>query len=230
MPYIYDYPRPAIAVDCVVFGVDATNRLKVLLIERQLPPFVGQWALPGGFMRPEESLDNAARRKLREETGIQEGFLEQLRAFGAVGRDPRDRVVSIAYTALVNLRDHTLQAATDARDAQWFPVSALPPLAFDHAEMVQVALARLQHQVRIAPVGFELLPPKFTLTQLQQLYEAIWGVAIDKRNFRKKILKLGLLVPLGEKEQGVAHRAAQLYRFDGDRYRQFQQAGLNFEL
>src|ERR1051325_7090672 len=158
MPHSYQYPRAALTVDCVVFGLDESE-LKVLLIERALEPFKGKWALPGGFVRVEETLDDAARRELQEETGLKNVFLEQLYTFGTVDRDPRERVVSVAYYALVKLSDHKAKAATDAANAEWFQVSQLPKLAFDHAEIVAVALSRLQGKVRYQPIGFELLPP-----------------------------------------------------------------------
>ncbi|HOF89986.1 MAG TPA: NUDIX hydrolase, partial [Armatimonadota bacterium] len=172
MPYCYAYARPALTVDCVVFGYDA-EALQVLLIQRDLEPFIGKWALPGGFVRVEETLDDAARRELREETGLADLYLEQLYTFGALARDPRERVVSVAYYALVELFSHPVRAATDARDAAWFPVADTPPLAFDHADILAVAHARLRGKVRYQPIGFELLPEKFTLTQLQRLYETI---------------------------------------------------------
>ena len=229
MTFTYEHPRPALAVDCVVFGVDG-GALKVLLIERGIPPFEGAWALPGGFVRADEGLEAAARRELAEETGLTELFLEQLYTFGAVDRDPRGRVVSVAYYALVRLADHQARAATDARRAGWFAAEAPPPLAFDHAEIVAVARARLQAKVRYAPIGFELLPRKFTLGQLQGLYEAILGRALDKRNFRKKVLGMDVLVALDEVEAGVAHRAGRLYRFDERRYRRLIKQGLEFEV
>ncbi|NJN22013.1 MAG: NUDIX hydrolase [Leptolyngbya sp. RL_3_1] len=221
---------PQLTVDCVVFGLDEADQLKVLLIQRKLEPFAGAWALPGGFVHLDESLDVAARRELQEETGVETHFLEQLYTFGTVDRDPRGRVVTVAYYALVNLRDHTVQAATDARDARWFAVSHLPPLAFDHGAIAQYGLQRLRAKIRYEPIGFELLPPKFTLSQLQRLYEVILGAEIDKRNFRKRILKMDLLQPLDEKQTGVAHRAAQLYRFQPERYRQLQRSGFSFEV
>ncbi|HEY9879542.1 MAG TPA: NUDIX domain-containing protein [Leptolyngbyaceae cyanobacterium] len=230
MAYCYDYPRAGLTVDCVVFGLEGPAGLKVLLIQRQLSPFQHQWALPGGFVHLYESLEEAALRELAEETGIRDVFLEQLYTFGQVSRDPRDRIVSVAYYALVNLQNYRVQAATDAQDAQWFLVEDLPDLAFDHADITQVALTRLRNKIRYEPIGFELLPEKFTLTQLQQLYEVILGIPLDKRNFRKKILKMDLLVPLAEKQIGVAHRAAQLYQFDEQKYHQLKQKGFNFEL
>src|SRR5437773_5770988 len=171
MPYTYQYPRAALTVDCVVFGFDEAE-LKVLLIQRGLEPFKGKWALPGGFVRVAETLDQAARRELVEEAGLKNVFLEQLYTFGGVDRDPRERVVSGAYYALVKLAAHDTRAATDAADARWFPISKVPKLAFDHAEILNTALARLKGKVRYQPIGFELLPPKFTLSQLQHLYEA----------------------------------------------------------
>src|SRR6187455_424752 len=190
MPHTYQYPRAALTVDCVVFGLD-DSELKVLLIERALEPFKGKWALPGGFVRVDETLDDAARRELEEEAGLKDVFLEQLYTFGEVKRDPRERVVSVAYYALVNLPEQAVKGATDARDAAWFAVSDLPTLAFDHEKILAVALERLKGKVRYQPIGFELLPPKFTLSQLQRLYEALLGVEMDKRNFRKKILSMG---------------------------------------
>ena len=229
MPFTYEYPRPALTVDCVVFGFDESE-LKVLLIQRDLPPFQGKWALPGGFVRVEETVDAAARRELAEETGLTKVFLEQLYTFGELKRDPRERVVSVAYYALVKLSDHRIQAATDARNAAWFAVSDLPALAFDHETIFDKALIRLKGKVRYEPIGFELLPAKFTLTQLQHLYEVIMEQELDKRNFRKKLLGMQLLVDLDQIQQDVAHRAARLYRFDERRYQQLKKRGFNFEL
>ena len=164
MPHVYEYPRAALTVDCVVFGLDDED-VKVLLIQRDLAPFAGAWALPGGFVRLSETIQEAARRELEEETGLSQVFLEQLYTFGDVERDPRERVVSVAYYALVNLRDHQVHAATDARDAAWFGVHDVPTLAFDHADMLQMALERLRAKLRYQPIGFELLPKKFTLSR-----------------------------------------------------------------
>lgn len=229
MTSTYAYPRPALAVDCVVFGLDDGD-LKVLLIQRDLEPFRGRWALPGGFVRVEETLEDAARRELAEETGLDRVWLEQLYTFGDLDRDPRERVVSVAYYALVKLADHRVQAATDARDAAWFSVAELPTLAFDHERVVEVALQRLKGKVRYQPIGFELLPPKFTLSQLQKLYETVLQVPLDKRNFRRKVLGMELLVELDEVEKDVAHRAARLYRFDRKRYEKLGAGGFLFEI
>jgi 8-oxo-dGTP diphosphatase len=225
----YEYPRAALTVDCVVFGFDGRD-LQVLLIRRGLSPYKGKWALPGGFVRVDETLDEAARRELLEETGLQEVFLEQLYTFGSVKRDPRERVVSIAYYALTKPADHTTAASTDAAEAKWFHVSAVPVLAFDHADILATALTRLRGKLTYQPIGFELLPPKFTLTQLQQLYQAVLGQEIDKRNFRKKVLSFDLLIPLKEKHREGAHRPAQLFRFDPVKYQRLQKKGFLFEL
>ena len=229
MSHTYQYPRAALTVDCVVFGLDESE-LKVLLIERALEPFKGKWALPGGFVRVNETLDEAARRELAEEAGLANVFLEQLYSFGTVDRDPRERVVSVAYYALVKLAAHKAKADTDAADARWFPISKVPKLAFDHADIFATALARLKGKVRYQPIGFELLPPKFTLSQLQHLYEAVLETKLDKRNFRKKVLGFGLLLPLKETRMMGRHRPAQLFRFDADKYEKLKRKGLNFEL
>jgi 8-oxo-dGTP diphosphatase len=229
MAVTYEYPRPALTVDAVVFGLDDQD-LKALLVRRGLEPFEGKWALPGGFVRVGESLEDAVRRELQEETGVADVFLEQLYTFGAVDRDPRERVVTVAYYALVRLSDHRVQAATDARDAAWFAVSEARGLAFDHDRILAVALERLKGKVRYQPIGFELLPPEFTLTQLQRLYETILEAPLDKRNFRKKILGMNFLVPLDEVQKDVAHRAARLYRFDRKKYQRLQKRGFNFEI
>ncbi|CAN5473598.1 NUDIX domain-containing protein [soil metagenome] len=229
MAHTYEYPRAALTVDCVVFGFDEGD-LKVLLIQRDIEPFAGTWALPGGFVRVEESLEEAARRELEEETGVSKVFLEQLYSFGQPDRDPRERVVTVAYYALVKLSDHRVKAATDARNAAWFDVCDIPRLAFDHDVIIEAALLRLKGKVRYEPIGFELLPKKFTLTQLQHLYETVVEAPLDKRNFRKKILAMELLLETDEIEQDVAHRAARLYRFDESKYKQLKKKGFNFEL
>lgn len=229
MAHTYDFARPAITVDCVVFGFDDGD-LKVLLIQRELAPYRGKWALPGGFVHVDETLDEAARRELEEETGITRLYLEQLYTFGDLERDPRERVITVAYYALVKLSDHRIRAASDATRAAWFGVDDLPHLAFDHANIIDVALTRLQGKVRYQPIGFELLAPKFTLSQLQHLYETILDRQLDKRNFRKKILSMGFLLDLDEIEQDVAHRAARLYSFDRKKYEQLVRAGFNFEI
>jgi len=229
MPFTYQHPRPAVAVDCAVFGLDDAG-LQMLLIQRGIEPFAGRWALPGGFVHMDEGVETAALRELREETGLDKVFLEQLYTFSAVDRDPRERVVSVAHYALVRLSDHRVQAATDASAAAWFAVDDLPRLAFDHDAIAETALIRLRGKLRWQPIGFELLPPKFTLSQLQHLYETVLDRELDKRNFRKKVLALDLLDELDEVEQDVAHRAARLYRFDERKYRALVKRGFLFEL
>ncbi|NIL98693.1 MAG: NUDIX domain-containing protein [Planctomycetales bacterium] len=229
MAYSYAYPRPAVTVDCVVFGLDEDD-LKALLIQRDRPPFADQWALPGGFVEIDETLEEAARRELREETGLDRVFLEQLYTFGQPDRDPRQRVITVAYYALVKLSDHRVRAATDARDTAWFSINQLPDLAFDHAQIVETARQRLRGKVRYQPIGFELLPHKFPLRDLQKMYETILNRPLDKRNFRKKILSMGVLVELDETEREVPHRAARLYRFDKKSYKKLTREGFDFEI
>lgn len=227
--FSYEYPRPALTVDCVVFGLDE-NDIKVLLIERGIEPFAGKWAIPGGFVSPEESLEDAAKRELKEETGVENVFLEQLYTVGDVNRDPRERVVTVCYYALVNLQEHNVEAATDAQNAAWFELDDLPELAFDHNMILDMALKRLKSKIRYEPIGFELLPKKFTLTQLQHLYEKIIGEKQDKRNFRKKLQKMGVLIALDEIQKDVAHRAARYYSFDEKQYKEKKEKGFHFEI
>jgi 8-oxo-dGTP diphosphatase len=229
LSHTYQFARPALTVDIVVFGLDEDD-LQVMLIQRDLPPFEGEWALPGGFVRVEETLEEAARRELVEETGLKDIYLEQLYTFGAVERDPRERVVTVAYYALVNLEGHVVQASTDARNAAWFPVSDLPKLAFDHQQILDAAHARLRGKVRYQPIGFELLPDRFALRQLQRLYEVILDRELDKRNFRKKVLAMEIVKETNEIEKDVAHRAAKLYRFDKRTYDRLMKQGFNFEI
>lgn len=226
----YEYPRPALTVDCIVFGLDAELKLKVMLIKRDIPPFIGQWAIPGGFVHIDETLEEAALRELQEETGIKNVFLEQLYTFGNLGRDPRDRTITIAYYALINLIDQNIHAATDAREANWFTLTQIPQLAFDHNQILEVAIARIRGKIRYQPIGFELLPTQFTLTQLQNLYETLLDRPLDKRNFRKKILGMDLLIDTGKLQSNVSHRAAKLYQFDQPKYLQLKQKGFNFEI
>lgn len=220
MKYTYDYPRPSVTVDCIIFGLDESTQLKVLLIQRGHEPFKDQWALPGGFVDMEEDLEAAALRELEEETSVKDVFIEQLYTFGAPKRDPRGRVITVAYYALVNLSDHPAKASSDARNVKWFEVDELPSLAFDHQQIMNVAIARLRAKVRYQPIGFELLPEQFTLPQMQKMYEKILGVKqLNKRNFRTRIMKMGILKEVG-RQTGVAHRPAILYSFDKEKYEQ----------
>ena len=205
-----------LTVDCVVFGTGG-EALRVLLVERD-----GVWALPGGAVSEHESLDEAARRGLAEHTGLGRIYLEQLYTFGETDRHPRERTVTVAYYALVNAADDTL--------GEWFDVHDLPYLAHDHAHIVAVALNRLKGKVRYQPIGFELLPEKFTLSQLQRVYELVLERALDKRNFRKKVLSFGFVRDAGETQRAVAHRAAKLYRFDERSYRALVSRGFDLEL
>lgn len=221
MAYTYEFPRPALTVDCIIFGLDESSKLKVLLIQRGGDPYKHCWALPGGFVDMAENLEQSALRELEEETGVKNVFIEQLYTFGELNRDPRGRTVSVAYFALVNLAEHPVKASSDAQQAQWFEMDNLPSLAFDHDHILKVAINRLRAKVRYQPIGFELLPEQFTLSQLQKLYETILGVKepLNKRNFRTRILKMGVLKEAG-KQEGVAHRPAVLYSFDKERYQQ----------
>jgi 8-oxo-dGTP diphosphatase len=228
MKYQYEFARPALAVDIVVFGYE-NNELFLLLIERGIDPFKGSWALPGGFLRGDETLKAAAVRELSEEAGVNDLYLEQLYTFDEVERDPRERVISVGYLALVKPSGHELRATTDAVSAKWFSVSKLPDLAFDHQKIVELALQRLRSKLRYEPLGFELLPSQFTLTQLQQLYETILGREIDKRNFRKKVLSLGVLRELDKKIEKLPHRAPTLYRLDLVAYRRIKKSGEEIE-
>jgi 8-oxo-dGTP diphosphatase len=234
MAFTYQYPAHYVSVDTVIFGADSRREscdLGILLVERGDPsqPFAGAWALPGGFVDPAESLDDAAKRELSEETGVESAFLEQLFTFGAPRRDPRGRVITVAYYALVNRVDCTLRAGSDAARAQWFELSRLPALAFDHAEIIAKAVARLRAKIRYEPIGFNLLPERFTLAQLHTLYESLLDRPIDLPNFRRAILRMGLLREGGE-EKDVSHRPAKLFRFDEKRYAQLVRRGFNFEI
>jgi 8-oxo-dGTP diphosphatase len=215
----YDWPRPALTVDVALFTVRGSLnglRLQVLLIRRGGAPFRGRWALPGGFVREDEDLAAAAARELAEETGVREAVLEQVAAVGAPGRDPRGHTVTVAYAGLVAADRHRLEPTGDSAAARWFDVSdpgALPPLAFDHAELLRLALEHLRRRVGEAPVCFELLPAAFTLSELQALLEAILGRPLDRRNFRRKVQEVGYLKATGGSRREGAHRPAALYRF-----------------
>lgn len=221
--------KSAFTVDNVIFGFDDGD-LKVLLIKRGEDPHQGKWALPGYFVYEDEDLDAAAIRVLGELTGLKNVYLEQVNTFGTVGRHPFGRVITVAYFSLIKISNYTVQPSSIAQQAQWHSVSDARDLAFDHDEILRASFNRLKWRVRTRPVGFELLPPKFTLTELQHLYEAILETALDKRNFRKKILSMNLLIDLDQSQEGVAHRPAKLYMFDEDRYQMFLSEGFNFEV
>ena len=220
---------PSISIDCIIFGLDQ-RKLKVLFVKRSIEPAKGHWALPGGFVLEQEDLDQSARRTLEDLTGLRELYMEQVHTFGQVNRYPLRRVVTVAYYALINYTLDNLKAGPDASDIHWFDISELPELVFDHQHILDTTLAFLRAKVRTEPIGFELLPPKFTLTQLQGLYEAVLGTTFDTRNFRKKLLKMNLLLPLEETQTGVAHRAARLYTFNKEIYQKLKGKGFTFEL
>lgn len=206
-----------LTTDCIIFGLDESHKLKVLLIQRGTNPHKDMWALPGGPVHKEEALRQAALRVLEEETGVHDVFMEQLFTFGKLGRDPRGRFVTVAYFALVNLLEHPAEAKADTRNVEWFEITNLPKLAFDHDDIIEMAITRLRSKMRFQPVGFELLPELFTMPQLQQLYETIFGQELNKRNFRTRIKNMDILEKVGQQEN-VPHRPASLYRFDKEKY------------
>ncbi|MBS1791604.1 MAG: NUDIX hydrolase [Acidobacteria bacterium] len=212
MTYTYKYPRPAVTVDLVIFTI-AENDLKVLLIRRNGEPFKNNWALPGGFVEIEESLEKAAARELKEEAGVTKVYLEQLYTFGDPKRDPRGRVISVSYFALVDAEQQKIRAASDAAEAEWHSVFKPPKLAFDHKKILEYAVWRLRNKIEWTTVGYELLPRKFTLSELQRVYEIILQRPVDKRNFRKKILAQGQIGEINETRSDGAHRPARLYSF-----------------
>jgi len=213
--FSYAYPRPAVTVDIVVFSLrDAC--LQVLLIQRAEPPFVNCWALPGGFIKITESLEEAATRELEEETGIVDAYLEQLYTYGETDRDPRDRVITVAYYALIAAdKKIRYEGGTDATQAAWYSVDELPALAFDHAAIIQYALRRLRYKLEYSAVGFELLPQQFSLSELQTTYEIILGEQLDKRNFRRRILEANIIEDTHQVRSGEG-RPARLYRYQED--------------
>jgi len=219
----------ALSIDNLIFGLD-NDDLKILLVRQTDPMHQGKWALPGGWIRYDENLRDAAYRLLEELTGIQDVYLEQLKTFGQVNRFPDERVVTVAYYALVSADKFSLVAGQTAEEVNWQSVNKMPELVYDHAEIIAHGLKVLRHQVCHQPIGFNLLPEKFTLLQLQALYEAILNIKLDKPNFRRKIMKMNLLSACNEKQQGVPHRAANLYTFDSQAYEQLTQSGFSFEI
>ncbi len=229
MTDLSNFFKSAFTVDNVIFGFDDTD-LKVLLIKRGAEPYEGDWALPGHFVRQDEDLLSAAQRVLEELTSISNVYLEQVKTFGALDRHPHGRVITVAYYSLIKIADYDVNASSFAQKAKWHSISKLKKLAFDHSEILDACFQLLKRRIRRRPVGFELLPPKFTLTALQHLYEAILETELDKRNFRKKILSMNLLVDIGEVQAGVAHRPARLYKFDQNKYHTFVAGGYIFDL
>ncbi|MBU0473716.1 MAG: NUDIX domain-containing protein [Bacteroidetes bacterium] len=218
-----------VSTDCVIFGFDNAD-IKVLLVKLAVDPGKGEWALPGSNILYDEDLDVAAKRVLCEFTGLENVYMEQLQSFGKTSRFPLFRVITIAFFALLKIEDYSLEPGPKVTETQWHSINKLPKLPFDHNEIIETARKRLKQRVRIRPIGFELLPQKFTLTQIQNLYESILNIKLDTRNFRKKLLNLKILIDTHERQKGVAHRAAKLYKFDKRKYNKLKEQGINFEL
>ena len=216
--YTYEHPHPSVTTDCVVFAFDGKS-LNLLLINRGIEPYKGAWALPGGFIHMDETAEDGALRELKEETGVEDIYLEQFHTFTTVDRDPRERVMTIAFLAFIRQDDYSVVAGDDAAKAQWFPVDNLPELAFDHKEIIKMALDKLRWKITYEPLVFHLLNKTFTMTQLLTIYEVVIGKELDRRNFNKKMLQLGYVVPTEERVQGVG-RPGTLYMFDEEKYRE----------
>ena len=227
--YKYEYPRVLLAVDSVVFAYN-NDKLKILLIKRGIEPFKGEWALPGGFLHVDETLEEAVKRELKEETNIDELYLEELQTFSSLERDPRDRVVSVAYYALVKMENYKIKADTDASDVNWFMFEDIPKLYFDHKLIIEKAIKRLRNKIEYKPIGFELLPEFFTITQIQNLYEVIFDKKLDKRNFRKKLLKTELLIKTNKLDTEGVKRPAKLYKFNKNKYKELEKTGFKFKI
>ena len=224
--YYNQYDQFYVAVDCIIFGFHQ-NELKLLLIKRKFDPCRGEWSLMGGFLNHGESLDQAAERVLHDLTGLKEVYMEQIGIFGEVNRDPGERVLSTAYYALMNIHDYDSRLA-EVHNAVWVPLNNLPPLIFDHREMVNRAIRVLRRKSGHQPVGFNLLPEMFTLSQLQALYEAIYQTSLDKRNFRKKIFEMDILEKLDEKDKNASKRGAYYYRLNKEKYDRLLEDGAIF--
>ena len=217
MKYFSKTEAPRVTADIVIFTID-DGELKTLLVKRKLEPFKSLWALPGGFVKKGENLAEAAARELKEETGVSGAYLEQLYTFGDPKRDPRGRVITVAYFALMQRYQLKIKASSDATEAKLFSVSSLPKLAFDHGEILEYALTRLRNKIQYTNAVWSILPENFTLGEIQNVYEIIWGRKTDKRNFRKKLLSLGLLRPAGKTKKGFRQRPAKLYAFKTKKY------------
>lgn len=224
--YCYRYPHPAVTTDCVIFGFDG-ERLQVLLIERGIEPFKSRWAFPGGFIKMDETAEEGALRELKEETGMENAFMQQFHTFSNPLRDPRERVITIAFYALVRIQE--VKGGDDAASARWFPLDEIPALAFDHDHMLRMATQRLRQEIHFHPIGFELLPEKFTLRELQSLYEAILGITFDRRNFAKKMLHLEILNELDETIWPTPKREAKLFSFNAGKYEELKRKGFRIE-
>jgi len=221
-------PRHLVAVDCIIFGFE-DSKLKLLIIQRKVDPNQGEWSLVGGFVQEQESTDAAAARILKQTTGLEDIFMEQLKCYGEVERDTGARVISVAYYALIRIKEHD-HILAEEHGAHWLELHQIPPLIFDHGDMITDALKKLRDNAHFHPIGFELLPEKFTLSQLRSLYEEIYQHELDKRNFRKKILSMGILEKLEEKDKTTSKKGAHLYRFDKHKYQQLTKRGFVFEI
>ncbi len=226
MSYTYEYPRAALATDCVIFGYDGKS-LKVLLIKRGREPFLGSWALPGGFLRMDETVQECARRELWEETGLKSDYIEQFGVFSSLHRDPRERVVSIAFYALVPIS--AVKGGDDAAQAEWFDIDDIPTLAFDHAEILKEARKKLKENIYFKPVGFELMPKVFTIPELQRLYEIILETKLERSNFQKKILGLNVVEESGDRPADAPRRVAKTYSFNEEAYNNLKEDHAKFE-
>jgi len=209
-----EFPKPSVTVDIVIFTIQ-DNDLKVLLVKRDIEPFKNKWAIPGGFVRIDEDLDKAAKRELEEETGVKDVYLEQLYTFGDPKRDPRGRVITVSYFALISSSFINLKVSTDVSDAKWFSISNLPQVAFDHKKILNYALKRLRWKFEYTPVAFSMLPKDFPISELQNMYEIVFDKKFDKRNFSKKLLALNILKEEGIKKD-VSHRPPRLYSLKAD--------------
>ena len=224
--YSYKYPHPAVTADCVIFGFDGVS-IKVLLVKRGIEPYKRMWAFPGGFMRIDETAEECAMRELREETGLTSATVEQFYTFTDVNRDPRERVITVAHFALVHLSE--VKGGDDAELAGWFSQSEIPSLAFDHDRILRMALNVLKERICFEPIGFELLPEVFTMTELQNLYEAILEVKFDRRNFYNKMLKLGILTEAEPRPANATNRTPNKYRFNAEKYAELKHKGFRLE-
>lgn len=224
--YCYKYPHPSVTADCVIFGFDGVS-IKVLLIQRGIEPFKGKWAFPGGFMQIDETVEECARRELEVETGLKNASVEQFYTFSDVNRDPRERVITVAHYALVRLSE--VKGGDDAASAQWFAENEIPSLAFDHDRILRMARNCLKERICFEPIGFELLPEVFTMSELQNLYEAILEVKFDRRNFYNKMLKLGILTEAEPRAEQASRRTPTKYRFNAAKYAELKQKGFRLE-
>ena len=224
--YSYKYPHPAVTADCVIFGFDGVS-IKVLLIQRGIEPYKGQWTFPGGFLKMNETVEECAKRELEEETGLKSASVEQFYTFSAVNRDPRERVITVAHYALVRLSE--VKGGDDAASAKWFAMNEIPSLAFDHDHILRLAVKCLKERICFEPIGFELLPEVFTMTELQNLYEAILEVKFDRRNFYNKMLKLGILSDAEPRPANASRRTPCKYRFNAEKYAELKQKGFRLE-